>query len=95
MLSRRKHKVPTHLHSFGINELGVTVDDHTLHEMLMYNFSICPPNVAIIHYEYMVTSSNETVTNVMRRTIAINGRLLVDEILDKASVRKDDHVSRS
>lgn len=69
---RHGQEISAHLHSLRINQFGVLVYYHALHEVLVDNSSICSPRIAVIHYEDMITTSDETIAYVRWRPIAVD-----------------------
>ncbi len=50
--------------------------------MLMEEFAECFPGLTMVHYQQVITSSNEIVRNVRIGSVAVYGAFLVNEFFD-------------
>lgn len=89
MLIRPNTEVTQHLRRFGILDyMGLL--HHGFHKVLVDELPECAPELTILHDQQMVTSCNQDIGEIRRRSIAVFAAFLIDKLLDDTSIG-DDH----
>jgi hypothetical protein len=95
MIFRRQAHVPQHLNSLSVHKTGVPLLNHALIEELMLELSITSPKASIVHCEGMMTICDQSVTDIGVRPSAVYGTFLIQHLLHKPAIRKNDGGGRA
>ena len=78
MSIRFDDEIAQHLHRFRVDQLDVSFHDHRFHKVLMDQFATCLPLLAVLHQKHVVSSSNDTITDVRIRSMVVQIGLLIE-----------------
>jgi hypothetical protein len=87
-LLRRHAEIPDHLHRLRILQSDMLLITPRFMELLMHELAEQSPLIAMPHDQEMVPSCHEVVRNVRRRSIAVDGALLIQHRLDQTPIRQ-------
>lgn len=82
MVLRVDHVVSHELYSFGVDDFGLVVFHHCLHEVLVNQSSEGAPLVAIMHDQEVIALGDEIVRHKGVGPVAVDAALAIEDFFD-------------
>lgn len=73
---------PDHLNGFSIDNVDMLSVNHGFRQVLVRQPAKRTPFVSIVHHQEMISLGDELLGNVRMRSVAVDGALSVNDLLD-------------